>query len=52
MTEQQPYDVARQFDASELRRYPEHLVANIHGQGTFDSADPSTTAQRFRVSDA
>ncbi len=38
MTEQQPYDVIAQHAAFELRRYPEHLVANIHVEGTFDSA--------------
>ena len=36
MTEQQPYDVLRSFDEFELRRYPEHLLAEVVVTGPFD----------------
>jgi hypothetical protein len=38
MTEQQRYDVVRTEPAFELRRYPEHLVAEVEVDGTFESA--------------
>ncbi|MGB3594213.1 MAG: heme-binding protein [Ornithinimicrobium sp.] len=47
MTEQQPYDVVTQFDVVELRRYPEHLVANIHVEGTFDTVGSAAFGALF-----
>ncbi len=38
MTEQQKYDVVSEFDGWELRRYPAHLVAEVHVEGSFDEA--------------
>lgn len=38
MTEQQPYDVVRGFDEFELRRYPEHAVAEVVVDGRFEEA--------------
>ncbi|WP_111720353.1 heme-binding protein [Homoserinimonas sp. OAct 916] len=38
MTEQQPYDVVRSYDLFELRRYPEHLVAEVIVGGPFKDA--------------
>lgn len=38
MTEQQPYDVLREYEAFEIRRYPEHVVAEVTVDGPFDSA--------------
>ena len=38
MTEQQRYDVVRTEAAFELRRYPEHMVAEVEVDGTFESA--------------
>ncbi|MEO7129962.1 MAG: heme-binding protein, partial [Dermatophilaceae bacterium] len=29
MTEQQPYDVIERHDGFEVRRYPEHVVAEV-----------------------
>ncbi|WEO76389.1 heme-binding protein [Cryobacterium sp. SO2] len=36
MTEQQPYDVVQSFDEFELRRYPEHVLAEVVVTGAFD----------------
>ncbi len=47
MTEQQPYDVIETFDAFELRRYPQHVVAQVQVSGTFDSAGNSAFAPLF-----
>jgi len=38
VTEQQPYRVVRSFDDFELRRYPEHLLAEVITNGPFDGA--------------
>jgi len=36
MTEQQPYDVVRSYDSFELRRYPQHVLAEVVVTGEFD----------------
>ena len=36
MTEQQPYDVVQSFDEFELRRYPEHVLAEVVVTGPFE----------------
>lgn len=38
MTEQQPYDVVREFPSFELRRYPAHTVAEVDVAADFDTA--------------
>ena len=38
MTEQQPYETVKTFDAFELRRYPAHLLAEVTIDGTFEDA--------------
>lgn len=38
MTEQQPYDVVRSLDGFEVRRYPEHVVAETHVTADFEGA--------------
>lgn len=38
MTEQQPYDVVREYGSFELRRYPSHLVAETTVEGGFEAA--------------
>lgn len=38
MTEQQPYDVVRSFDDFEVRRYPEHVLAEVVVTGRFEDA--------------
>lgn len=38
MTEQQPYDVLQTYPAFELRRYPEHLVAETEVGAPFEVA--------------
>lgn len=38
MTEQQAYDVIAVYHGFELRRYPEHVVAEITVEGSFESA--------------
>ncbi len=38
MTEQQPYEVLAQHHGFELRRYPDHLVAETEVGGPFDAA--------------
>jgi len=38
MTEQQPYTVVGNSDGFELRRYPEHLVAEVITTGSFEDA--------------
>ena len=38
MTEQQPYDVLERYPGFELRRYPEHLVAEVDVTGPFGVA--------------
>jgi hypothetical protein len=38
MTEQQPYEVVAEYRRFELRRYPEHRVAETTVDGTFESA--------------
>lgn len=48
MTEEQPYEVVRVEADFELRRYPEHLVAEVTVAGSFESA--GSTAFRSLVS--
>lgn len=38
MTEQQPYELVKRYPHFELRRYPAHVVAEIHVNATFDRA--------------
>ncbi|WP_430296859.1 SOUL family heme-binding protein [Sinomonas sp. B1-1] len=38
MTEQQPYELLRRYADFELRRYPEHTVAEVEVDATFDRA--------------
>jgi hypothetical protein len=38
MTEQQPYDVVQRNGSFELRRYPEHLVAEVTVSAAFEDA--------------
>ena len=38
MTEQQPYDVVHEYPDFELRRYPEHVVAETRVTGSFEGA--------------
>jgi len=38
MTEQQPYEVLDRYPEFELRRYPEHLIAEIEVGGSFELA--------------
>ncbi len=38
MTERQPYDVVEQHDGFELRRYPDHMVAEVTVTATFEEA--------------
>ncbi|KAA9111144.1 SOUL family heme-binding protein [Microbacterium rhizomatis] len=38
MTEQQPYDVVRDYGTFETRRYPEHVLAEVTVEGPFESA--------------
>jgi hypothetical protein len=48
MTEEQRYDVVRTEPEFELRHYPQHIVAEVEVEGTFESA--GTTAFRPLVS--
>ncbi len=45
MTEKQPYDVVRDYFDFQLRRYPEHLLAEVTLQGSFE--DAGTRAFRY-----
>ncbi|TFD08453.1 heme-binding protein [Cryobacterium sp. TMT1-2-2] len=38
MTEQQPYQIVKQYEDFELRRYPAHLVAEVTIDGPFEDA--------------
>jgi hypothetical protein len=38
MTEQQPFELIRRYPHFELRRYPAHVVAEVHVNTTFDRA--------------
>jgi hypothetical protein len=38
MTEQQPYEVVRSLDGFEVRRYPEHVVAETQVSADFEGA--------------
>lgn len=38
MTEQQPYDLVQSYDDFEVRRYPEHVLAEVVVRGAFDDA--------------
>lgn len=38
MTEQQPYDVVREYPGFQLRHYPSHTVAEVDVAADFDSA--------------
>jgi hypothetical protein len=48
VTEQQPYEVLERHDGFELRRYPAHVVAEVHVRGTFDSAGTQAFRPLFR----
>ncbi|MGA8047849.1 MAG: heme-binding protein [Dermatophilaceae bacterium] len=48
MTEQQPYVVVETHDGFELRRYPEHVVAEVIVSGTFDGAGNRAFRPLFR----
>ncbi len=48
MTEQQPYEVVRNYDDFELRQYPEHLLAEVTMNGPFE--DAGNRAFRFLFS--
>ncbi|KAB7740610.1 heme-binding protein [Nostocoides sp. F2B08] len=48
MTEQQPYDVVEEHDRFELRRYPEHVVAEVTVRGAFDEAGNRAFRPLFR----
>ena len=41
MTEQQPYEVLERYEGFELRQYPEHVVADVTVDGSFESAGNS-----------
>lgn len=47
MTEQQPYDVIRGYELFELRRYPEHLLAEITVEGSFEAAGSRAFSHLF-----
>ena len=38
VTEQQPYDLVQSYENFEVRRYPEHLLAEVVVRGAFDEA--------------
>ncbi|GAA5227146.1 SOUL family heme-binding protein [Paeniglutamicibacter antarcticus] len=38
MTEQQPYAIVQSHDDFEVRRYPEHMLAEVITEGTFEEA--------------
>ncbi|MEI8058395.1 MAG: heme-binding protein [Actinomycetes bacterium] len=38
MTEEQPYEVISAYEGFELRRYPEHVLAEVEIDGTFETA--------------
>jgi hypothetical protein len=38
MTAQQPYQIVRSYDDFEVRKYPEHLLAEVIVEGTFEEA--------------
>ena len=38
MTEQLPYEPVKSYPHFELRRYPAHVLAEIHVNATFDRA--------------
>lgn len=38
MTEQQPYQIVRSYDDFEVRRYPEHVLAEVIVEGPFGDA--------------
>ncbi|MGX1162162.1 SOUL heme-binding protein [Arthrobacter sp. SLBN-100] len=38
MTEQQPYELVHRYPHFELRRYPAHVVAEVHVNASFDRA--------------
>jgi hypothetical protein len=48
MTEQQPYDVLEQHDDFELRRYPDHVVAEVELDGSFEDAGNRAFRSLFR----
>jgi hypothetical protein len=45
MTEQQPYEVVREHPGFELRRYPDHVVAETRVTGTFGGAGNTSLRQ-------
>lgn len=47
MTAEQPYDVVAEHDGLEVRRYPEHLVAEVQVNGNFDSVGNAAFSALF-----
>lgn len=50
MTEQQPYQVVREYDQFEVRRYPEHLFAEIESGGALKAPAIAGSATYSRIS--
>ena len=48
MTEQQPYEILERYPAFELRRYPSHVVAEVHVRGSFEGAGNTAFRALFR----
>ncbi|MDQ0210447.1 SOUL family heme-binding protein [Arthrobacter bambusae] len=48
MTAQQPYQIVRSYDDFEVRKYPEHLLAEVTVKGTFE--DSGNRAFRYLFS--
>ena len=48
MTAQQPYQIVRSYDDFEVRKYPEHLLAEVIVEGTFE--DSGNRAFRYLFS--
>ncbi|WP_255771414.1 SOUL family heme-binding protein [Pseudarthrobacter sulfonivorans] len=47
MTEQQPYELIQRYPHFELRRYPAHVVAEVHVRTTFDRAGSAAFRHLF-----
>ena len=48
MTEQQPYEILERYPGFELRRYPSHVVAEVHVRGSFEGAGNKAFGSLFR----
>ena len=48
MTEQQPYEVVGEHPGFELRRYPDHVVAETRVTGSFEGAGNKAFRSLFR----